>query len=60
MEQGAYFLPTAQPLGTLLVCLLEPESQDGLLTWGFFGDAVEPNAQLPVYRLVQPTKLPLK
>ncbi len=33
---GAYFIPTAQPLGRLVAYLLEPESDDGLVTWNYF------------------------
>lgn len=33
---GSYFIPTGQPLGRLVVYLLEPESDDGLVTWNYF------------------------
>lgn len=33
---GAHFVPTDQPLGKLVVYLLEPESDDGLVTWNCF------------------------
>lgn len=33
---GSHFVPTAQPLGKLVVYLLEPESDDGLVTWNHF------------------------
>ncbi|HWL41276.1 MAG TPA: M14 family metallopeptidase [Gemmatimonadaceae bacterium] len=33
---GSFIVSTAQPLGTLVVYLLEPESEDGLVTWNFF------------------------
>lgn len=33
---GSYYVPTNQPLGKLAVYLLEPESDDGLLTWNYF------------------------
>lgn len=37
--EGSFIVRTAQPLGTLAVYLLEPESEDGLATWNFL-DAV--------------------
>ncbi|MEX1186073.1 MAG: M14 family metallopeptidase [Gemmatimonadaceae bacterium] len=33
---GSYFVATDQPLGRLAVYLLEPESDDGLVTWNHF------------------------
>jgi hypothetical protein len=33
---GSLFVPMAQPKARLLVALLEPESPDSLLAWGFF------------------------
>lgn len=33
---GSYFIATDQPLGRLAVYLLEPESDDGLVTWNLF------------------------
>ncbi len=48
---GAWaWVPTAQQLGTLAVYLLEPMSDDGLATWGFFDDALEEGADHPVLR----------
>lgn len=33
---GSVRIPTGQVLGDLVVCLLEPESPDSFLAWGFF------------------------
>ncbi len=44
---------TAQPLGNLIVYLLEPRSEDGLVTWGFFDDALVPGRDFPVVRIPQ-------
>jgi hypothetical protein len=41
-----------QPLGTLAVYLLEPESDDGLTHWGFFDDALQPGNDFPILRVV--------
>ncbi len=38
---GSARVPTDQPLGDLAVLLLEPESVDSLLAWGFFAEIVQ-------------------
>ncbi|MBT8137376.1 MAG: M14 family metallopeptidase [Gammaproteobacteria bacterium] len=56
VRPGDCFVPTDQPLGTLAMLLLEPQSPDSLLQWGYFLEimtrteyfedyAVEPMAQ---------------
>lgn len=42
---------TAQPLGTLVVYLLEPMSEDGLATWNFFDAQIEVGREFPVVRV---------
>ncbi|MFZ2905278.1 MAG: M14 family metallopeptidase [Cyclobacteriaceae bacterium] len=37
-KKGDFIVDLAQPLGNLAFYLLEPESDDGLLTWNFFDD----------------------
>jgi hypothetical protein len=49
--RNASLLRTAQPLGTLAVYLLEPESADGLVAWNFFDDGLAIDAEFPVYRI---------
>ncbi len=49
--QDAALVRTAQPLGTLAVYLLEPESADGLAAWNFFDDGLAIDAEFPVYRI---------
>lgn len=44
---------TAQPLGNLLVYLLEAESEDGLAAWGFLDDHIQPGGEYPILRLLQ-------
>lgn len=34
--EGTYYVQTAQPMGNLAAHLLEPQSNDGLVTWNFF------------------------
>ncbi len=49
--EGSFLVPTAQPLGTLAVYLLEPESEDGLAAWNFFDDHLSPGSVFPVLRV---------
>ncbi len=49
---GSYFVSTNQPLGRLVVYLLEPESDDGLVTWNYFPGLVR-GAIFPIARLSQ-------
>lgn len=37
-KKGDFFVDLAQPLGNLAFYLLEPQSDDGLVTWNFFDD----------------------
>src|SRR5262249_1834081 len=48
---GTIFIRTAQPPGTLAAFILEPQSEDGLSTWGFFDDGFREGAEDPVVRL---------
>src|SRR5262249_61287011 len=48
---GTYLVRTAQPLGDLIVYLLEPQSEDGLTTWNFFDDGLAEGKDFPVLRL---------
>ncbi|HWB20784.1 MAG TPA: hypothetical protein VG711_10815, partial [Phycisphaerales bacterium] len=55
--QSSYILVrTAQPLGTLAVYLLEPQSEDGLATWNFFDDSLTVGSDFPILRIPNPIK----
>jgi hypothetical protein len=54
---GTIVVPAAQPLSDLLVYLLEPQSEDGLVTWNFFDDVLAEGKDFPVVRLVREEKL---
>ena len=59
---GDVLVKVAQPLGALVVNLLEPESQDGLVTWNFFDDPskaghLETGQLFPVVRLERATPI---
>ncbi len=45
---GSFLVYTAQPLGTLAVYLLDPESDDGLTTWNFFDAWLRAGVDHPV------------
>src|SRR5262249_35319829 len=51
---GTIVVRAAQPLGTLACCLLEPQSNDGLCTWGFFDEQLGEGKDFPVVRAVAP------
>lgn len=60
-----YVIRTSQPLGVLAVELLEPQSDDGLVTWNFFdaafdGAAGAADRPFPVMRLTQPIAFPTR
>jgi hypothetical protein len=42
MPAGSVRVPADQPLGLLAAALLEPESQDSFLAWGFFPEMLTP------------------
>lgn len=59
---GAFFVSTAQPKGNLIAYLLEPETDDNLITWGYAnhllpesnGEGGRARRQIPMMRLVRP------
>jgi hypothetical protein len=53
LPAGTVLVRTDQPLGTLAMYLLEPESEDGLLTWNYFDDFAQPGSRFPVVRVEQ-------
>ncbi len=48
---GSVRVPTDQPLGDLAVALLEPESDDSLLAWGFFLEILQRTEYIEGYVL---------
>jgi dipeptidyl aminopeptidase/acylaminoacyl peptidase len=51
MPAGTILVKSAQSLGTLASYVLEPQSDDGLGTWGFFDDALKEGSEYAVVRL---------
>jgi hypothetical protein len=50
-EAGDVLVPIDQTLGTLAVYLLEPESDDGLVRWGYLDTHIRPGETLPIARI---------
>ncbi|MDH4066653.1 MAG: hypothetical protein OEW19_19810, partial [Acidobacteriota bacterium] len=51
VQAGAVIVPARQPLARLAFYLLEPDSDDGLVTWNAVEDGLEPGMAFPIYRL---------
>jgi hypothetical protein len=51
LPSGSFIVSTAQPLGPLIVYLLEPESDDGVATWNFFDAHMQKGGRYPVKRI---------
>jgi len=56
--QGTLLVRSAQPLGLLAAYLLEPESDDGLVTWNFLDSFLEKGNVYPIYRVTKEVRLP--
>jgi hypothetical protein len=50
IPKGSYLVRTAQPLGILIFHLLEPESIDGVATWGFLDQVLRAKAHHPIQK----------
>jgi hypothetical protein len=48
---GWYLVPTAQPLGVLAAYLLEPASEDGVVTWNLLDREIRSGSSYPILRL---------
>ncbi|HEX6573605.1 MAG TPA: M14 family metallopeptidase [Gemmatimonadaceae bacterium] len=48
---GQFVVDTSQPLGLLAVYLLEPQSDDGLVTWNYFDTELKPGGLYPVLKI---------
>jgi hypothetical protein len=59
VPENSYYVSMKQPLARLIPVLLEPESEDSLISWGFFNREIVSQwtgrpASYPVYRLNKP------
>jgi hypothetical protein len=50
VRSGWYLVRTRQPLGVLAAYLLEPASEDGVVTWNFLDRELRAHAQYPIIR----------
>lgn len=50
LPAGTWRVPTNQPLGRLLVLLLEPRSDDGVAAWNLLAPAPAPGGTYPILR----------
>ena len=57
---GALFVLADQPLARLAFYLLEPESDDGLVTWNIIEEGLAAGEAYPVYRVTNTTALRFK
>ena len=58
MAAGWYRATTDQPLGTLAAYLLEPASEDGVVTWNLLDRELQPGQPYPILRTRQPLSGP--
>ncbi|MDP9178729.1 MAG: hypothetical protein M3O61_13685, partial [Gemmatimonadota bacterium] len=63
LTAGSFIVPTNQRLGSIIIYLLEPLSDDGLVTWNFYDSAFRSGGAYPVLRVMsdpQPAPRPPK
>ncbi len=51
LPAGSFIVSASQPLGLLAFHMLEPESADGVVAWGFFGEEWKAGDQVKIYKL---------
>jgi len=52
---GSWIVRVAQPMGVVAFYMLEPESDDGLVTWNYFDSELAVGGEYPVYRVMDTT-----
>jgi hypothetical protein len=57
VDAGWYLVRTDQPLGTLAAYLLEPASEDGVVTWNLLDRELQSRSAYPVLRLRSPAPM---
>ena len=50
---GTILVRAAQPLGTLAAYLVEPESDDGFVTWNFLDEYLQSGKTYPIHKLMR-------
>jgi hypothetical protein len=59
LRAGWYLVRTNQPLGVLAAYLLEPLSEDGIVTWNFLDRELQNRTFYPIHRLRESWRGPL-
>ena len=57
VQAGSLYIPAKQRLARLAFYLLEPESDDGLVTWNIIEDGLTVGQTFPIYRVTNDTRL---
>ena len=60
LAAGTWLVPMAQPLAAVAICLLEPESDDGLARWDLLPRRLRRGDEFPVLRIGAPARLTLR
>ena len=60
LPAGSLFVPANQPLARLAFYLLEPESDDGLVTWNYVEEGIAVGQTYPIYRVTGAEPLKFK
>jgi zinc carboxypeptidase len=53
LAAGWFLVPTAQPLGVLAAYLLEPASEDGVVTWNLLDRELQAHTAYPILRVAK-------
>jgi hypothetical protein len=56
LSSGWFLVSTEQPLGTLAAYLLEPASEDGVVTWNLLDRELQVGSAYPILRAMRPTR----
>ena len=60
VDAGSLFIPANQPLARLAFYLIEPESDDGLVTWNVIDEGLAVGQTYPIYRVVDSRAVVIK
>jgi hypothetical protein len=58
LAAGWYLVRTDQPLGVLAAYLLEPASEDGVVTWNLLDREIQPGSVYPILRILGSPQVP--
>lgn len=57
VQAGSLYIPARQPRARLAFYLLEPESDDGLVTWNLIEEGLEQGKTYPIYRVTNDARI---